>query len=97
MQHGHLPNLIHAGTADHHPFVLHAAGQLQCRPRALPGLHVPHNDPTQHFPHKPVPVGLPHSASGFSALPAATAAPAVLSDDSRTCTWWIYSKLLTHR
>lgn len=70
---------IHFGAADHQPAVLHATGQLQCRPRALPGLHVPDNDSAQHLHHKPVPVRLPHAASGFSALPAATAASAVLS------------------
>ncbi len=76
---------IHLGAADHRPFVLHATGQLQRRPRALPSLHVPHNDPTQQFHDKPVPVSLPRSASGFSALPAATAAPAVLSGMTPIC------------
>lgn len=76
---------IHAGAADHRPFVLHATGQLQRRPRALPSLHVPHNDPAQQFHHQPVPVSLPHTASGFSALPAATAAPAVLSGTAPIC------------
>ncbi len=40
---------LHAGAADHRPFVLNATGQLQRRPRALPRLHVAHNDPTQQF------------------------------------------------
>lgn len=70
---------IHLGAADHCPVVLHATGQLQRRPRPLPGLHVPDSDPAEQFHRKPVPVSLPSSAPGPSALPAAPAAPAVLS------------------
>ena len=76
---------IHLGAADPRPVILHATGQLQRRPRALSGFHIPHHDPSQQFHHTPVPVGLPHSASGFSALPAATAAPAVLSGTVMLC------------
>lgn len=70
---------IHLGAADPRPLIPHATGQLQCRPRALAGLHVSDNDPTQQLHHAPVPVSLPLAASGLSALPAAPAATAVLS------------------
>lgn len=76
------PAQIHAGAADHRPFIFHAAGQLQRRPRALAGLYIPYNDPTQQFHHQPVPLRLPHAASGFPALPAAAAAAALLSGKS---------------
>lgn len=70
---------IHTGAADHRSPVLHAAGQLQRRPRALARFHFPHHDPSQQLHEQPVPVSLPLAASGFSALPSASAAPAVLS------------------
>lgn len=70
---------IHLGAADPRPLIPHATGQLQCRPRALAGLHVSDNDPTQQLHHAPVPVSLPLAASDLSALPAAPATTAVLS------------------
>lgn len=85
----HPSTQIHLGAADHRPLVLHAAGQLQRRPRPLSGLHVPYNDPTQQLHLAPVAVSLPRSASGLSALPAAPAAPAVLS--GTTPLWWCSS------
>lgn len=88
---------IHLGAADHRLVVLHAAGQLQRRPRPLPGLHVPHNDPAQQFHREPVPVSLSDSAPGSSALPAATAAPAVLSGDAASAPLCKPVVLLTSR
>lgn len=76
---------IHVGAADHRSFILHAASQLQRRPGALPSLHVPYNDPTQQLHHQPVPLSLPHPAPGLPALPAAAAAPTVLSGKSAVC------------